>query len=43
MIKIAIVDDEKGIKEQIKKLIEKKQMERVIDTYSSGEELRTMP
>lgn len=39
MIKIAIVDDEKGIKEQIKKLIEKKQMERVIDTYSSGEEL----
>lgn len=39
MIRIAIVDDEKVIREQIKKLIEKKQAESIIDTYSSGEEL----
>ena len=39
MISIAIVDDEKVIREQIKDLIEKKQIESVIDTYSSGEEL----
>ena len=38
MIRIAIVDDEKVIREQIKKLIEKKQTESVIDTYCSGEE-----
>ena len=39
MIRIAIVDDEKVIKEQIKKMIEKKQTNCVIDTYSSGEEV----
>ena len=39
MIRIAIVDDEKVIREQIKKLIEKKQAESIIDTYSSGDEL----
>ena len=39
MINIAIVDDEKIIREQIKKLIENKQQECVIDTYSAGEEL----
>ena len=39
MISIAIVDDEKVIREQIKDLIEKKQIESVIDIYSSGEEL----
>ena len=37
--KIAIVDDEKVIRQQIKNLIEKKQIESIIDTYSSGEEL----
>lgn len=39
MIRIAIVDDEKIIREQIKKLIENKLQECAIDTYSSGEEL----
>lgn len=39
MIRIAIVDDEKVIREQIKNLIEKKQTESIIDSYSSGEEL----
>ena len=39
MIRIAIVDDEMVIREQIKKLIEKKQTDCVIDTYSSGEEV----
>ena len=39
MIRIAIVDDEKVIREQIKKLIEKKQTDCVIDTYSFGEEV----
>ena len=39
MISIAIVDDEKIIREQMKKLIENKKQECVIDTYSSGEEL----
>ena len=39
MISIAIVDDEKIIREQIKFFVEKKQTESVIDTYSSGEEL----
>ena len=39
MIRIAIVDDEKIIREHIKKLIENKQQEYVIDTYSAGEEL----
>ena len=39
LIRIAIVDDEKVIREQIKNLIEKKQTESIIDTYSSGEEL----
>lgn len=39
MIRIAIVDDEKVIREQIMKLIEKKQMDCVVDTYSSGEEV----
>lgn len=39
MLRIAIVDDEKVIREQIKKLIEKKQTECVIDTYSTGGEL----
>ena len=39
MIRIAIVDDEKVIREQIMKLIEKKQIDCVVDTYSSGEEV----
>ena len=39
LIRIAIVDDEKVIREQIKHLIEKKQVESIIDTYSSGEKL----
>ena len=39
MISIAIVDDEKWIRDQIHRLIEKKQTDCVIDTYSSGEEL----
>jgi len=39
LISIAIVDDEKVIREQIKVLIEKKHIESVIDIYSSGEEL----
>ena len=39
MIHIAIVDDEKIIREHIKKLIENKQQEYVIDSYSAGKEL----
>lgn len=39
MIRIAIVDDEKVIKEQIKKLIEKKHTDCEIDTYGTGEDL----
>ena len=39
MIHIAIVDDEKIIREHIKKMIENNQQEYVIDTYSAGEEL----
>ena len=39
MICIAIVDDEKVIREQVKKLIEKRQTDCEIDTYGSGEEL----
>ena len=39
LIRIAIVDDEKVIKEQIKKLIEKKQTDCEIDTYGTGEDL----
>ncbi len=39
MISIAIVDDEKWIREQIYRLIEKKQAGCRIDAYSSGEEL----
>lgn len=39
MIHIAIVDDEKVIREQIKKMIEKKQIDCEIDTYGMGEEL----
>ena len=39
MIRIAIVDDEKVIREQIKKLIEKKQTDCEIDTYGTGEDL----
>ena len=39
LIRIAIVDDEKVIREQIKHLIEKKQVESIIDIYASGEEL----
>ena len=39
LISIAIVDDEKIIREQMKKLIENKMQECVIDTYSLGEEL----
>ena len=39
MIRIAIVDDEKVIREQIMKLIEKKQIDCVVDTQSSGEEV----
>ena len=39
MISIAIVDDEKVIREQIKNLIEKRQEECTIDTYSTGEEI----
>lgn len=39
MIRIAIVDDEKLIREHIKTLIKNKQVECLIDTYSAGEEL----
>ena len=39
MIRIAIVDDEKVIREQIKKLVEKKQIDCEIDTYGAGEDL----
>ncbi len=39
MIRIAIVDDEKVIREQIKKLIEKKQTDCEINTYGTGEDL----
>lgn len=39
MIQIAVVDDEKIIREQIKNLIENRQTECRIDIYSSGEEL----
>ena len=39
MISIAIVDDEKVIREQIKNLIEKRQEECTIETYSTGETL----
>ena len=39
MIRIAIVDDEKVIREQIKKLIEKRQTDCEIDTYGTGEDL----
>ena len=39
MIRIAIVDDEKVIREHIKKLIEKKQTDCEIDTYGTGEDL----
>ena len=39
MIRIAIVDDEKVIREQIKKMIEKKQTDCEIDTYGTGEDL----
>ena len=39
MIRIAIVDDEKVIREQIIKLIEKKQTDCEIDTYRTGEDL----
>ena len=39
MIRIAIVDDEKVIREQIKKLIERKQTDCEIDTYGTGEDL----
>jgi len=38
LIQIAVVDDEKIIREQIRKLAEKKRMESWVDTYSSGEE-----
>ena len=39
MIRIAIVDDEKVIREQIKKMVEKKQNDCEIDTYGTGEDL----
>ena len=39
MIRIAIVDDEKVIREQIKKLIEKRQTDCEIDIYGTGEDL----
>ena len=39
LISIAIVDDEKVIREQIKKLIEKRQTDCEIDTYGTGEDL----
>ena len=39
MIRIAIVDDEIVLREQIKNLIEKKQTQCVVDTFSSGEDL----
>ena len=39
MIRIAIVDDEKVIREQIKKLIEIRQTDCEIDTYRTGEDL----
>lgn len=38
MIRIAIIDDEKVIREQIKNLIKNIQMESIIDGYSSGVE-----
>lgn len=38
MISIAVVDDEKIIREQIKKLIENRQSECRVDAYSTGEE-----
>lgn len=39
LIRIAIVDDEKVIREHIKNLIEDKHVECLIDTYSTGEAL----
>ena len=39
MTRIAIGDDEKVIREQIKKMIEKKQIDCEVDTYGMGEEL----
>ena len=39
MIYIAIVDDEKSIRVQIKFLVEKNYIKAIIDTYSSGEDL----
>lgn len=39
LIRIAIVDDEKFMREHIEKLIENKQVECLIDTYSVGETL----
>ena len=39
MISIAIVDDEKIIREQLSGWLEKRQQERVIDTYATGEAL----
>ena len=39
LIRIAIVDDEKFIREHVKKLIEDKQAECLLDTYSTGESL----
>ena len=39
MIRIAIVDDEKFIREHVKNLIEEKQVECLIDSYSAGEAL----
>ena len=39
MIKIVIVDDEEIIREQIKKLIEKRFSDCMIDTYATGEAL----
>lgn len=42
MINIAIVDDEKVIREQIKFLVEKNHTQTIIDIYSSGEDLLLM-
>lgn len=39
MINIAVVDDEKEITKQIKRIIESRQKDVAIDTYCSGEEL----
>lgn len=39
MIKIAVVDDEKQIREQIRKRIQNIQINSHVDTYSTGEEL----